>query len=144
LHIHTLLCSGLEHRPGIPNPAYTTACLLIFICNASRPWRLFVVVTLEFSHAIMHVFGVTYTHVPLKLISLYLKLNLNLMNLSQLQQRTITYLQKQWQEKVTGNNSQLTTDPHKQTFDTVCSFRRVPNWRLDWPRYSFSQSPHCI
>jgi hypothetical protein len=25
-----------------------------------------------------------------------------------------------------------------------CSFSRVPNWRLDWPKYSFSQSPHGI
>jgi hypothetical protein len=32
--------------------------------------------------------------------------NYYFMNLSQLQQRTITYLQKQWQERVTGTNSQ--------------------------------------
>jgi hypothetical protein len=25
-----------------------------------------------------------------------------------------------------------------------CSFSRVPNWRLDWPKYSFLQSPHGI
>ena len=39
------------------------------------------------------------------------------MNLSQLQQRTITYLQKQRQERVAGSNSQFTTDPQQEQYN---------------------------